>query len=115
MFFLILNIMEDTGYLTNLCILINRFTKKLGLSGKAVFPLMLGFGCKTMATLTTKILDSRKERYISIFLIAFAIPCAPQMGLILAVIGSFSFTTPPVTIFKKEANQPRPSRGEWLK
>ena len=93
MFFLILNIMEDSGYFTNLCILVSRFTRKLGLSGQAILPLMLGFGCKTMATLTTNILDSKKERYIAIFLTCFAIPCSPQMGLILGILASYSFTS----------------------
>jgi ferrous iron transport protein B len=92
MFFLILNFMEDSGYFVNLCILVSRFTRLLGLSGQSVLPLLLGFGCKTMATLTTKILDSRKERYIAIFLIAFAIPCSPQMGLIMGILGSLSFS-----------------------
>lgn len=93
MFFLILNIMEDSGYFTNLCVLVSRFTRKLGLSGQAILPLMLGFGCKTMATLSTKILDSKKERYIAIFLAGFAIPCSPQMGLILGILASYSFTS----------------------
>ena len=92
MFFLILNLIEDTGYFSNLCILVSRVTRMLGLSGQSILPLMLGFGCKTMATLTTKILDSEKERYIAIFLIAFAIPCAPQMGLIMGILGSLSFS-----------------------
>jgi ferrous iron transport protein B len=92
MFFLVLNVMEDSGYFTNLCILVSRFTRKLGLSGQSILPLMLGFGCKTMATLSTSILDSKRERYIAIFLIAFAIPCSPQMGLILGILASHSFT-----------------------
>ncbi|MBF0360274.1 MAG: ferrous iron transport protein B [Oligoflexia bacterium] len=92
MFFLILNMMEDSGYFTNVCILVSRFTKKLGLSGQSILPLMLAFGCKTMATLTTQILSSKKERYIAIFLIAFAIPCSPQMGLILGILASSSFS-----------------------
>jgi ferrous iron transport protein B len=91
MFFLILNIMEDSGYFTNLCILVSRLTRLFGLSGQSVLPLMLGFGCKTMATLSTKILDSKRERYIAIFLIGFAIPCSPQMGLILGILASYSF------------------------
>lgn len=91
-FFLILNIMEDSGYFVNLCILVSRFTRRLGLSGQSILPLLLGFGCKTMATLTTRILDSRKERYIAIFLIAFAIPCSPQTGLIMGILGSLPFS-----------------------
>jgi len=89
LFFLILNTLEDTGYLPNLCILSNRFFQKIGLSGKSVLPIVLGFGCKTVATLATKILDSRKERYIAIFLIAFAIPCSAQLGVNIAVLAYF--------------------------
>jgi ferrous iron transport protein B len=92
LFFLVLNVLEDVGYIANLCVLSNRVFKRIGLSGKAVLPIILGFGCKTMATLTTKILDSRKERYIAIFLIAFAIPCSPLIGINLAVLSFYPFS-----------------------
>ncbi len=88
-FFLILNILEDSGYLPNMSVLCNRLFQKIGLSGKAILPVVLGFGCKTMATLTTKILDSKKERYIAIFLIAFAIPCSSQLGVNIAVLAMY--------------------------
>lgn len=86
LFFLVLNFLEDIGYLTNLIILTNRLFKKIGLSGKSILPIVLGFGCKTMATLSTKILDSKKEKYIAIFLIGLAIPCSSQMSVIIAVM-----------------------------
>ena len=92
-FFLILNFLEDIGYIANLCVLSNRLFQRLGLSGKAVLPIILGFGCKTMATLATKILESRKERYIAVFLIAFAIPCSPLIGVNLAILALFPFST----------------------
>ena len=92
LFFLVLNFLEDVGYIANLCVLSNRLFHRVGLSGKAVLPIILGFGCKTMATLTTKILDSRKERYIAIFLIAFAIPCAPLIGINLAILSYYRFS-----------------------
>ncbi len=91
-FFLILSVLEDTGYITNLCVFTNNFLRKIGLSGKCVLPLALGFGCKTMATLTVSSLESRKERYISTFLIAFCIPCSAQLGLNLAALACFPFT-----------------------
>ncbi len=93
MFFIILNVLEDTGYIPNLCVLTNRLFQRLGLSGKAILPVILGFGCKTMATLTTRILESKKERSIAIFLIAFAIPCAPLLGINLAVLALYPFMT----------------------
>ncbi len=86
LFFIMLNFLEDIGYLTNLIILTNRLFKKIGLSGKSILPIVLGFGCKTMATLSTKILDSRKEKYIAIFLIGLAIPCSSQLSVNMAVL-----------------------------
>ena len=86
LFFLVLNFLEDIGYLSNLIILSNRVFKKVGLSGKSILPIVLGFGCKTMATLSTKILDSKKEKYIAIFLIGLAIPCSSQMSVNIAVL-----------------------------
>ncbi|CAN2041303.1 Mad17 [Candidatus Magnetomoraceae bacterium gMMP-15] len=86
-FFIMFNILEDMGYIPNLCVLTKRLFEKFGLSGSAMMPLVLGFGCKTMATLTTKSLYSKRERYISIYLIAFAIPCAAQMGLNMSILG----------------------------
>ena len=86
-FFIAFNILEDIGYIPNLCVLTKRIFDKLGLSGSAIMPLVLGFGCKTMATLTTKSLRSKKERYIAIYLIAFAIPCAAQMALNMSILG----------------------------
>lgn len=87
-FFLMFNTLEDIGYIPNLSVMSKRLLGKLGLSGNAIMPLVLGFGCKTMATLTTRSLSSRKERYIAVYLIAFAIPCAAQMGLNMSILGS---------------------------
>jgi ferrous iron transport protein B len=86
-FFLIYHILEDIGYIPNLSILTKNILSKIGLSGATIMPLTLGFGCKTMATLTTKSIASKKEQYITIFLLAFAVPCASQMGLNMAVLG----------------------------
>jgi ferrous iron transport protein B len=66
--------------------LIDRVFKKIGLNGRAVIPLVLGFGCDTMATVVTRTLETRRERLIATLLLALAIPCSAQMGLILAVL-----------------------------
>jgi len=86
-FFLAFNILEDIGYIPNLCVLTKRIFGKIGLSGNAILPITLAFGCKTMATLTTKSLQSKKDRFISIYLIAFGIPCAAQMALNMSILG----------------------------
>ncbi|MBI4057240.1 MAG: ferrous iron transport protein B [Elusimicrobia bacterium] len=84
-FFLALGILEDVGYLPRLSVLLNRFFHLMGLNGKAVFPMILGLGCGTMAMLTTRILDSKKERVLASFLLALAIPCSAQLGVILGM------------------------------
>ena len=86
-FFLMFGFLEDIGYIPNLCVLTKRVFAKIGLTGKSVMPLVLGFGCKTMATLTTSGLRSRKEKFIAVYLIAFAIPCSAQMGIDMAIFG----------------------------
>jgi ferrous iron transport protein B len=87
-FFMFFGLMEDVGYLSNLAILTRRVSAKLGITGNAVIPLVLGFGCKTMATMTARTIQSRKEKLIVVALIAFAIPCSAQMGLSIAILGA---------------------------
>ena len=89
-FFLAFGLLEDSGYLPRLTILANRTFKRMGLNGKAVLPMVLGLGCDTMATLTTRILDTKRERLIATFLLAFAVPCSAQLGVILGILGGIS-------------------------
>jgi len=90
-FFLMFGFLEDIGYIPNLCVLTKRIFARIGLTGKSIMPLVLGFGCKTMATLTTRGLQSRKEKFIAIYLIAFALPCSAQMGVDMAIFGRIGF------------------------
>jgi ferrous iron transport protein B len=84
-FFFVFAIIEDTGYLPRLAMLIDRIFKKIGLSGRAVIPIVLGFGCDTMATVVTRTLPTKRERVIATVLLALSIPCSAQLGLILAL------------------------------
>jgi len=85
-FFLAFSILEDSGYLPRLAMLLDRVFKKIGLNGRAVIPMVLGFGCDTMATVVTRTLETRRERVIATLLLALAIPCSAQMGLMLALL-----------------------------
>ncbi len=85
-FFIAFSIIEDTGYLPRLAMLIDRLFKKIGLNGRAVIPIVLGFGCDTMATMVTRTLETKRERIIATLLLALAIPCSAQMGVILALL-----------------------------
>jgi ferrous iron transport protein B len=72
--------------------MVNRVFKKMGLNGKAVLPMVLGLGCDTMATLTTRILETRKERVIVILLLALGVPCSAQLTVVLTMLGALSVT-----------------------
>jgi ferrous iron transport protein B len=84
-FFFIFSIIEDSGYLPRLAILMDRLFKVVGLSGKAVIPLVLGLGCGTMATIVTKVLETRKEKIIATVMLAVGIPCSAQLGVIFSI------------------------------
>jgi len=85
-FFFAFAIVEDTGYLPRLAMLVDQLFKRIGLSGRAVIPLVLGFGCDTMATMVTRTLPTKRERIIATLLLALAIPCSAQMGVIFALL-----------------------------
>ncbi len=89
-FFLLFSLLEDSGYLPRLAILVNRVFRLMGLNGKAVLPMVLGLGCDTMATMTTRILETRKERVVTTMLLALAIPCSAQLGVLLAMMAALS-------------------------
>jgi len=84
-FFLAFSILEDTGYLPRLSLLIDRLFKAIGLTGRAVIPMVLGLGCDTMATMVTRTLPTVRERIIATLLLALAIPCSAQLGVLLAL------------------------------
>jgi ferrous iron transport protein B len=89
-FFFVFGILEDSGYFSRMAIMVNRVFRLMGLNGKAVLPMILGLGCDTMATMTTRILDTRKERIITTMLLALAIPCSAQLGVLLALMAALS-------------------------
>jgi len=89
-FFFAFGLLEDSGYLPRLAVMVNRIFKIMGLNGKAVLPMILGLGCDTMATLTTRILETKKERLLVTFLLALGIPCSAQLGVVLGMISGLS-------------------------
>jgi ferrous iron transport protein B len=89
-FFIAFSLLEDSGYLPRLAVMVNRPFKAMGLNGKAVLPMVLGLGCDTMATMTTRILETRKERVIVTLLLALGVPCSAQLGVILGMVSLIS-------------------------
>jgi ferrous iron transport protein B len=89
-FFIFFGMLEDSGYLPRLAVMLNRVFRRMGLNGKAVLPMVLGLGCDTMATLTTRVLETRKEAIIVTLLLALGVPCSAQLGVIMAMLGPLS-------------------------
>jgi ferrous iron transport protein B len=89
-FFLTFGVLEDSGYLPRLAVLSNRIFTSMGLNGKAVLPMILGLGCVTMATMTTRILTSKRDRLLVIFLLALAVPCSAQLGVVMGMLAGIS-------------------------
>ena len=101
-FYLSLAIMEDSGYLPRLATLVDRSLNAIGLNGSAVIPLILGFGCVTMATITTRLLGNDREKRITTAILQFAIPCSAQLAVVAALLAGAGFgalLTYSVTIF----------------
>ncbi len=91
-FFLAFGILEDSGYLPRLSVLSNRLFRMMGLNGKAVLPMVLGLGCVTMATLTTRIMSNKRDRMLVILLLALAVPCSAQLGVVMGLLAGVSLT-----------------------
>lgn len=87
-FFLVFALLEDCGYLPRLAMLTDRIFKGLGLNGRAVIPITLGFGCGTMAVMVTRTLETKRERFLATFLLSLAIPCSAQLGVVISLLSA---------------------------
>jgi len=87
-FYLVLGILEDTGYLPRLAVLMDTIMHRLGLHGYAIIPNLLGLGCNVPAILATRILESKRERFIAATLISIAVPCAALQAMIFGLVGA---------------------------
>jgi len=86
-FYLMLGLLEDIGYLPRLAVLMDNIMHRLGLHGYAIIPTLLGFGCNVPAVLSTRILESKRERFIAATLISIAVPCAALQAMIFGLVG----------------------------
>jgi len=86
-FYLALGILEDVGYLPRLAVLMDTIMHRLGLHGYAIIPTILGFGCNVPGIMATRILESRKQRFIAATLISIGVPCAALQAMIIGLVG----------------------------
>jgi ferrous iron transport protein B len=87
-FYLVLGFLEDVGYLPRLAVLVDTIMHRLGLHGYAIIPTLLGLGCNVPAILATRILESKRERFIAATLISIAIPCAALQAMVFGLVGA---------------------------
>ncbi len=85
-FYIYISLLEDCGYLPRIAVLCDGLLNKIGLNGRAVIPMILGFGCVTMATVSTRVLTSQRERTIASIILAITIPCSAQIAVIVALM-----------------------------
>ncbi len=90
-FYFVMAMLEDSGYLPRLATMLDRSFNKIGLNGRAVIPIMLGFGCITMANITTRLLGSEREKSIVTAILQFVIPCSAQLAVIAALLSGAGF------------------------
>jgi len=88
-FYLVLSILEDSGYLPRLAVLSDKLMHKVGLHGFAIVPFLLGFGCNVPGALATRNMETKKERFIAVTLLAITIPCAGLIAMIFGLVGSY--------------------------
>ena len=89
-FYFVLSLLEDIGYLPRLAILLDNILHRLGLHGYAIIPVLLGFGCNVPGILATRVLESKRERFIAATIISIGVPCVPLQAMIFGLLGKFS-------------------------
>jgi len=87
-FYLMLAMIEDSGVLTRVAFMMDTAMHKIGLHGKALIPLILGYGCNVPAIRACRIMETKRERLLAAFAITFA-PCAARTILILGLVAAF--------------------------
>ena len=88
-FYFMLSILEDTGYLPRLATLVDKVFHKLGMHGHGIVPMFLGLGCNVPGALSTRTLETRKQRFISATLLAICVPCMAQLAMVFGILGRY--------------------------
>ena len=86
-FYFVLALLEDSGYLPRLAVFLDNFMHRIGLHGYAIIPTLLGLGCNVPGIMATRILESRRQRFITATLISIAVPCAALQAMIIGLVG----------------------------
>jgi len=85
-FYTVLSFLEDFGYLPRLAIMVDTLMHRLGLHGLAIVPMLLGLGCNVPGVLSTRILETRRERFISATILSIGVPCAALQAMVVGLV-----------------------------
>ncbi|MBT4352201.1 ferrous iron transport protein B [archaeon] len=96
--FFSLSLLEDTGYLARIAFIMNNIMSKLGLSGKAFIPLLLGFGCNVPAILSTRTLSKKENRILTMLITPF-MSCNARLPVFILIAGALFDKGQPIIIF----------------
>jgi ferrous iron transport protein B len=88
-FYLLLSFLEDSGYLPRLGVLADKMMHQVGLHGLGIISMMLGLGCNVPGALATRVMETKRERFISATLMAIAVPCIAQIAMIVGLVGKY--------------------------
>jgi len=88
-FYLVLSFLEDSGYLPRLAVLVDNVMHRIGLHGLAIIPMMLGLGCNVPGAMATRVLETKRERFIAATLMAIAVPCMAQTAMVVGLVGRY--------------------------
>ena len=91
-FYIVLSLMEDSGYLPRAAVMVDNIMHKIGLHGLAVVPMLLGLGCNVPGALATRILETRKEKFITATLMSIAVPCMALQAMIFGLLGKYGIS-----------------------
>ncbi|MCT4636516.1 MAG: ferrous iron transport protein B [Bacteroidales bacterium] len=94
--FLFISIFEDTGYMARAAFIMDKIMHKIGLHGKSFIPLIMGFGCNVPAIMSTRIIENKNNRILTILITPF-MSCSARLPVYLLIIGAF-FTENPGTV-----------------
>ncbi|MFP3945838.1 MAG: FeoB small GTPase domain-containing protein [Archaeoglobaceae archaeon] len=86
-FYFGLSLLEDSGYLPRLATLVDNVFHKLGIHGYGIISVFLGMGCNVPGALSTRTMETRKQRFISTTLLAISVPCMAQIAMIFGILG----------------------------
>ena len=86
-FYVVLSLLEDLGFIPRLAVMVDTLMHRLGLHGFAIVPMLLGLGCNVPGALATRILETRREKFITATILSIAVPCAALQAMIVGLVG----------------------------